>query len=148
MRRPGDGDIEIGPHFVLPAEEVGEAASRASGPGGQHVNKTNTRVTLRWNVRESQAINPVQRARLLDKLRVRLTRDGDLIVHADRQRSRARNREDARRRLAQLVLEALAENEIRRRTHPSRASKLRIQKQKTVRSAVKRGRGRVSRDDH
>lgn len=148
MRKPGDGDIEIGPHFVLPAEEVSEAASRASGPGGQHVNKTNTRVTLRWNVRESQAVNASQRARLLDQLGVRLTRDGDLIVHADRQRSRARNREDAQRRLAELVREALAQHEIRRPTVPSRASKLRIQKQKAVRSAVKRGRGRVSRDDH
>ena len=148
MRKPRDGDIKIAPHFSIPAEEISEAASRASGPGGQHVNKTNTRVTLRWNVRESQAVNSGQRARLLDRLGARVAREGDLIVHADRQRSRARNREDAERRLAELVGQALARNEVRRPTVPSRASKLRIQKKKTVRSEVKRNRGRVSRDDH
>ncbi len=142
-----DNDLEIAPYLTLPEAEIREAASRSGGPGGQHVNKSNTRVTLRWNVRYSQVLNSRQRALLLDKLRVRLTLEGDLVVNADRTRSRARNREHARERIVELVREALVEPEVRRPTKPSRASKIRIRKEKTNRSVVKRHRGRVSRDD-
>lgn len=147
MRKPGDNDLEIGRYFSIPEDEIEEAASRSSGPGGQHVNKSNTRVTLRWNVRESAVLDPSQRARLLERLATRLTRDGDLIVHADRMRSRARNREHARARLVELLLDAMAENEERRATAPSRGSKLRIKKEKTLRGEIKRGRRRISKED-
>lgn len=147
MRKLADTDLEIAPHLTLPEAEIREAASRSSGPGGQHVNKSNTRVTLRWNVRHSQALNSRQRGLLLEGLRVRLTLEGDLVVNADRTRSRARNREHARERIVELVREALVEPEVRRPTKPSRASKIRIRKEKTNRSVVKRHRGRVSRDD-
>jgi ribosome-associated protein len=147
VRKPADTDLQITPHLTLPEAEIREAASRSSGPGGQHVNKSNTRVTLRWNVRQSQALNSRQRGLLLEGLRVRLTLDGDLVVNADRTRSRARNREHARQRIAELVREALVEREVRRPTRPSRASKLRVRKQKTNRSTIKRQRGRVPHDE-
>ncbi|MCP4035870.1 MAG: aminoacyl-tRNA hydrolase [bacterium] len=147
MRYSEGGGVAIAPGLSIPGVEIDEAASRSGGPGGQHVNKTNTRVTLRWNVRRSRVLNARQRARLLERLQVRLTSEGDLIVHADRTRSRSRNREHARARLAELVSEALSEPAARRPTTPSRASKLRVKKAKTIRSQIKRRRGRVPRDD-
>lgn len=134
-------------HLVIPEAEIQEAASRSGGPGGQHVNKSNTRVTLRWNVRTSRAPSDRQRARLLEELAPRLTRAGELVIHSDRTRSRARNREHARERIRELIREALAVRKARHQTKPTRASKLRAQKTKTHRSQVKRGRGQVSGDD-
>ena len=141
-----DDDLEIRGLLTIPEDEIRELASRASGPGGQHVNKSNTRVTLRWNVRQSRALSDRQRQRLLSALKVRLTREGDLIVNADRMRSRARNRDDARDRIVELVSDALAENPVRRATRPSMASKNRMRMGKKQRSEVKRNRRSVSRD--
>lgn len=147
MQQSGGRDLEIDSNLTIPEAEIREAASRASGPGGQHVNKTNTRVTLRWNIRQSRALDGRQRAQLLQRLRVRLTLEGDLLVNADRSRSRARNREDARQRIVELVREALTERVPRVPTRPSRASKLRVQKAKSIRSAIKSRRGRVPPDE-
>ncbi len=140
-------DLSIEPWFSIPEAELGEAASRARGPGGQHVNKTNTRVTLRWNVRESAAPTPRQRERLLESLGARLTAQGELVVHSDRTRSRARNREYARERIRELVSKALHEDPERRPTRPTRASKARTRKIKTQRSALKKMRGRPGEYD-
>ncbi|MBW2269159.1 MAG: aminoacyl-tRNA hydrolase [Deltaproteobacteria bacterium] len=132
--------------LTLPGHEIRETASRASGPGGQHVNKTSTRVTLRWNARDSGALTPTQRRRLLRRLAHRLTRDGELLVHASRNRSRARNRELARERLAELVRDAVVAPRRRIATRPSRGSQARRVEAKRARSAVKRTR-RPPRDD-
>ncbi|MDP6981399.1 MAG: alternative ribosome rescue aminoacyl-tRNA hydrolase ArfB [Myxococcota bacterium] len=140
-------DLVIEPWFSIPESELGEAASRARGPGGQHVNKTNTRVTLRWNVASSEAPNARQKARLLERLGARLTAQGDLVVHSDRTRSRARNREYARDRIRELVASALHEDPDRRPTRPTRASKQRTRKTKTLRSQLKKSRGRVKDRD-
>lgn len=147
MQNAGDSGLEIDSDLTIPGAEIREAASRSGGPGGQHVNKTNTRVTLRWNIRKSRALTSHQRGQLLQRLRVRLTLEGDLVVNADRTRSRARNREHARQRIVELVREALTERVVRVPTQPSRASKLRGQKAKSIRSSIKSRRGRVSRDD-
>ena len=87
------------------------------------MNKISTRVTLRWNVLESAVLTPAQRGRLRRRLRTRLTRNGDLVVHAGRHRSRARNRELARERLAEIVREALAGRKPRVATRPARAAR-------------------------
>ncbi len=102
-----EGDIPVRRGVVIPASELEETASRSSGPGGQHVNKSNTRVTLRWCVRDSAALDPAARRRVEERLGARVTRAGELIVHAQSHRSRARNRELARERLAALVRDAL-----------------------------------------
>ncbi len=135
-------DLDVLPGVVIPGRELEEAASRAGGPGGQHVNKASTRVTLRWNAAESAALGPVRRARLLARLRSRLTNRGELIVHASRHRSRARNRELARERLAELVREALALPRARRATRPGVAAAARRLVAQQRRSALKRGRAR------
>ena len=136
-------DLRIRADLVIPAAELEEAASRSGGPGGQHVNKASTRVTLRWNLRESRAIGPVRRARLLARLGTRLTRSGELIVHASRHRSRARNRELARERIAELVGEALRVRRKRVATKPGKASKARRVESKRRRAVVKHTRTRV-----
>jgi ribosome-associated protein len=140
-------DLEVQRGLTLPGHEIGESASRASGPGGQHVNKTSTRVTLRWNARQSSALSPTQRRRLLRRLASRLTRSGELLVHASQRRSRARNRELARERLAQLVREAVVAPRPRVATRPSAGSKARRADAKRARSGVKRSRRRPSVDD-
>jgi len=144
-----EGDIPVRPGLAIPEAELVELASRASGPGGQHVNKSATRVTLRWRPGESGVLSEAQRRRLLVALRGRLTRDGELVVHADRERSRRRNREAARARIAELVREGLEVPRHRRKTAPTRASRLRRRDEKRQRGDLKRKRGRVrSSDDH
>jgi ribosome-associated protein len=135
--------LRVRPDLVIAPEELREAATRSRGPGGQHVNKVSTRVTLRWNVTSSACTTPSQRRRLVDRLGGRLTRSGDLVVHCDRTRSRTRNREYARERIAELVAAALERRKPRRATKPTAGSRTRLRTEKTLRSEVKRRRGRV-----
>ena len=139
--------LTIRPDLQIPEAELDEQASRASGPGGQKVNKTSSRVTLRWNVAASSALSERQRARLLARLGARLTQDGELVLHAQRSRSQTRNRAHARERLAELVLAALAEARPRRPTAPTRGSRERKLAAKRHRGASKRARARVGLDD-
>jgi ribosome-associated protein len=104
------------------------------------VNKVSTRVTLRWSVAASAALSEPQRARLAQRLAARLTREGELVVHAGGERSRARNRERARERLAELVAEALAVRRPRRPTAPTPGSRERRLAAKRRRAARKRER--------
>jgi ribosome-associated protein len=133
--------------LLIPAAELHESASRSGGPGGQHVNKANTRVTLRWNVSESAALDDERRRRLLRRLKSRLTTRGHLVVHAGRHRSRARNLTLARERLADLVREALATRRARVATRPGRAARDRSLEAKRRRGLLKRTRTRVPRDE-
>jgi ribosome-associated protein len=139
-------DLEIRRGLVIPGEELREAASRSGGPGGQHVNKASTRVTLRWRLGSSSAVSEAQRARLRRRLASRLTRADELVVHAGGARSRARNRERARERLAELVREGLAVRRARRPTRPSGASRERRLEGKRRRASVKSTRGGVRAD--
>ena len=140
-------DLRVSRGLLIPAAELRESASRSSGPGGQHVNKASTRVTLRWNIETSRTLSDRQRARLLSRLARRLTRDGELVIHAGRARSRARNRERARERLAELVSDGLAMPRKRLATRPSAGARTRRLQQKKRRSAVKSGRRPPGVDD-
>ncbi len=140
-------DLRVRRGLVIPAAELRETASRSSGPGGQHVNTSSTRVTLRWNVETSPTLSDRQRTRLLSRLAHRLTRDGELILHAGRARSRARNRERVRERLVELVSEGLAVPRKRVATRPSAGARTRRLQQKKRRSATKSGRRPPGIDD-
>ncbi len=140
-------DLRVSRGLVIPGAELRETASRSSGPGGQHVNTSSTRVTLRWNAAHSDALTDRQRARLLERLARRLSRDGELIVHAGRARSRARNREQARARLAERVRDALATQRTRVPTRPPGGARERRLSDKKRRATTKRQRGRPSLDD-
>lgn len=140
-------DLYVGRGLVIPAAELRETASRSSGPGGQHVNKSNTRVTLRWNVDETALLSPAERARLRRRLDTRITLAGELIVHAQAHRQRSRNRELARERLAELVREGLATRRSRVATRPTRSSKRRVLTTKRRRGDLKRQRRRPHGDE-
>src|SRR5262245_63968810 len=144
MRR---APLEIRSDLVIPEAELDEQASRASGPGGQKVNKTSSRVTLRWSIATSTALDERQRARLLARLATRLTRGGELVLHAQRSRSQTQNREQARSRLAELVRAALTERTPRRATAPTRSSRERKLSAKRHRSAHKKSRARIRHDE-
>ena len=132
---------------VIPEEELEEQFVRASGPGGQNVNKVSTAVELRFNVRLSPSLKPSVRARLVKLAGRRLTKDGVLVIRADRFRTQEQNRSDARARLAELVEEASKEPKFRVKTRPTKASKERRLEGKSRRTEVKRGRGKPSAGD-
>ena len=133
-------DLRVGTTLLIPAHELDEQASRSGGPGGQHVNKTSSRVTLRWNLRKSRCLSEEQRFRLLDRLNARITRSGDLIVHVDGHRSRRRNLEEAQERLIEILAEALEVPRSRHPTRPSRSARRRRMDDKRHRSNLKRDR--------
>jgi ribosome-associated protein len=132
--------------LVIPDAELVERFSRSSGPGGQSVNTTDSRVELRWDVARSTAVTPEQRSRLLERLAARLS-DGVLAVTASEHRAQLLNREAARARLGHYVAEALApEPPARRATRPSRAARARRVDEKHRRSQVKATRRRPPLD--
>jgi ribosome-associated protein len=139
-------DLPVTDQLVIPAAELTVTVSRSGGPGGQHVNTTDTRVQLRWNPAASGALTEEQRARLLQKLAGRLTADGDLLVACDTHRSQHRNREEARARLAATVREALHRPRPRRRTRIPRAARQKRLQRKKRRGEVKRLRRDPTRD--
>jgi ribosome-associated protein len=128
--------------LIIPEAELVERFSRSSGPGGQSVNTTDSRVELRWDVASSGALGDVQRARLLDRLAPRLA-DGVVSIVASEHRSQLQNRTAARARLTMLLRDALAPPPpARRPTRPSRAAKQRRLDAKKQRGDLKAKRAR------
>lgn len=123
----------------MPESELSWRFSRSSGPGGQHVNTTETRAEVLWSPADSAVLTPDQKARVAARLRGRLV-DGQISVVASAQRSQLRNREDAVRRLEELVNEALRPVKKRRPTRPTRGSVERRLDAKRRRSQTKRDR--------
>ena len=140
-------DLPIGRGVVIPGHELTVRTSRASGPGGQGVNTTDSRVELRWDVAGSTALDDGQRARLRERPGPRLTVDGVLVLHAEEHRSQHRNRDAARARLRELVTEALVPPRPRRPTRRTRASVERRLDAKRRRGARKRERGAGGTED-
>jgi len=130
----------------IPLAEIVLRATPSSGPGGQHVNRSSTRIEAVWNVTSSPVLSEAQRARLLLRLASRLDSDGDLRIVASDHRSQLRNREDALERLAGIVGRALAVPKTRRATRPTRASKERRLDSKKRRGDTKRERQRRADD--
>jgi ribosome-associated protein len=133
--------LEITPWLSLDEREIEESFIRASGPGGQNVNKVETAVQLRLDVRRSPSLPEGVRARLERLAGRRLTQDGVLIVTAQRHRTQERNRQDALERLVELIRRAAEPPARRRPTRPTLASKQRRLEAKGRRSAVKSLRG-------
>ena len=137
-------DLEVSTTLTIPASELGWRFSRSSGPGGQHVNTSDSRVELFWDVGSSAALSDSQRLMLLTRLERRLV-VGVVTVTASEQRSQLRNREIALAKLSDLVVKGLAPEAARRRaTKPARGSNRRRLAAKEQRAETKRQRKRPS----
>jgi ribosome-associated protein len=132
--------IVINNEVSIPTVELGFTFSTSSGPGGQHVNKSETKVTLSFDVTGSPSLDEATRARLLQRLANRLDKAGVLQIHVQESRSQARNRETAVARFQQLLAMALKERKKRRPTRPSRAAQERRLAEKRRRSQLKEDR--------
>jgi ribosome-associated protein len=130
--------IRVTDHISIDAREIEESFVRDSGPGGQNVNKLATAVQLRFDVRGSPSLPAEVRARLERLAGTRVTRDGVLIIIAQRHRTQARNREDALERLVELISRAAVAPRLRRPTRPSAAARKRPVEAKKHRAGVKR----------
>jgi ribosome-associated protein len=139
-----DGALVVDATLEIPRSELSFRASRAGGPGGQHVNTSSTRVELLWNVERSRALDSDQRARLSEKLAARIDGEGNVRVVASANRSQLRNREEAETRLATLVRRALIVPKARKKTRPTKGSveaRLRSKKEHSRRKQNRRFRG-------
>jgi len=139
--------MRISPSITIPESEFVERFTRADGPGGQHVNRTESAVELRFDVARSPSLPDAVRQRVLARRDRRLTDDGLLVIQARRFRDQARNREDARVRLGEIIRTALVPPKRRVATRPTRASKERRLAGKKQRGTVKRNRGRAWSED-
>jgi ribosome-associated protein len=141
------GDLEVRPGVIVPADELVERFSRSSGPGGQSVNTSDSRVELRFDLAGSPSLPDPVKARLASRLASRLV-DGTIVIVASEHRSQLRNREAARARLAALIREALAPPPPpRRSTRPSRGAREERLADKRRRAEIKRRRRIAHPDD-
>ena len=138
--------LEVTPDLTIEESELEERFVRASGPGGQNVNKVSTAVELRFDVANSPKLDPDVRARLAALAGTRMTSEGILLIDARRHRTQAQNREDARLRLVELIRQALVKPKRRRKTRPTRTAVEKRVQSKKIRAQTKQRRGRVSDD--
>lgn len=138
--------LRITPSLTLLASELRFRTSRSSGPGGQHVNTSDTQVELLFDVAKSASLGPRQRARLLEKLSKRLDGRGVLHLSSSRHRSQMQNRREVVRRLQTILAEALRRPRPRKATKPTAASRRRRKEAKQRRSERKRERRAVDPD--
>src|SRR5436309_3341138 len=134
--------LRINDRISIPLAEFRWDVSRSSGPGGQNVNKVNSKVQLRWTPATSPSLPEPVRARLLAALAGRLTRDGELLVSSQGSRDQSRNLADCLAKVRALVLDAATPPKVRRPSRPTLGSRLRRAEQKARRSETKRRRRR------
>jgi ribosome-associated protein len=139
--------LEITPALVIDDSEIEERFVRASGPGGQNVNKVSTAVQLRFDVGRSRMLTDEVRARLRAIAGSRMTDEDVLVIDARSHRTQGQNREDARARLVEFIRRALVRPKRRQKTRPGAAAKQRRLDTKKIRAKTKQGRGKLRGDD-
>ena len=140
--------LYVSPHITIQDHEIEERFVRASGPGGQNVNKVSTAVQLRFDVAQSSSLPDEVRHRLIRLAGARMTTEGVLILNAQRFRSQEHNRRDARERLIDLIYQATIRPKTRRKRKPSLAAKQRRLDEKAHRGRIKQQRRSRLSDDH
>jgi ribosome-associated protein len=139
--------LEITPGLVIDDSELEERFVRASGPGGQNVNKVSTAVQLRFDPSRSPALSDDVRERLRVLAGSRMTNEGVLVIDARSHRTQSQNREEARERLVDLIRRSLVRPKRRKKTRPGLAAKQRRIDTKKRRGAIKSGRGKLRGDE-
>ena len=132
--------LSIGPNLTIPTGELQITFARSSGPGGQNVNKVNSKATVRWSVATSPSLPEETRQRLLTRLANRLTREGELIVVSQRFRDAGRNVADALEKLQAVISAAVRTPRLRKPTRPTRGSIHRRREAKQRQAQRKQGR--------
>jgi len=130
-------DLPITGAITIPSSELRLSFARSGGPGGQNVNKVETKVEIRWNPGASAALEPADQEWLVSRLSGKLTADGDLLITSSRTRDQTRNREDARAKLVRMVASALERPEPRKPTAPGKAAVQRRLDEKRQRAEIK-----------
>ena len=139
--------LRVRPGVSIPLEEIAFSADPSGGKGGQHANRSSTRVELRFHVFSSKALSTRQRALIAEKLGPRLAADGTLRVVSARERSQLQNRRVALARLGELLARALERPAPRTKTRPTRSSKIARVETKKRRATIKDARRRPAADD-
>lgn len=134
------GSLRVNSRLQIPLSEFEFTFARSSGPGGQNVNKVNSKALLRWPVRASAALPEAVRGRFLQAFGNRVTSEGDLLISSQRYRDQGRNVEDCLEKLRVMLAQAAAPPARRKRTKPSRGSIERRLQTKRLRSEKKQGR--------
>ena len=140
--------VKVNRSLTIPPDELEMVFLPSGGPGGQHANRSSTKVVLAWDIASSRVLGPRQRQRIEAALRSRIDSSGVLRLSSDRHRSQLRNREDVTRRLAELVARALRPVATRTATKPTRSSRNKRIKVKKQRGEIKRARRRPNADDY
>lgn len=135
------GQLAVNSRLAIPLAELRFSYARSSGPGGQHVNKVNTKATLFFDVAASPSLSEADRRKILVRLATRISKNGILRVASLKYRSQAANRQAALERFAELLAQALQERKKRRSTRPSLASKEKRIARKKHRAMIKKRRG-------
>ncbi|MDQ6887036.1 MAG: aminoacyl-tRNA hydrolase [Gemmatimonadota bacterium] len=139
-------DLRIDDRLTIPRGELVTRATRSGGPGGQHVNRSSTRIELVWDLGASQVVDDALRSRLTARLGSRVDSEGKVRVVSSEHRSQLRNRQSAEERLAEVIRRALITPKKRKPTRPSRAAKQARLSDKRRRSDRKRDRRRAPED--
>jgi len=132
--------LDVTPRVRIPAWELRLSYATSGGPGGQNVNKVESKAVLHWSPAASSALSPADKAYAIGRLRTRLTSEGELVLSSDRHRDQPRNVEDVLVRLVELLREALHRDPPRRKSRPTRGSKERRLLAKRRTGETKRGR--------
>lgn len=134
--------LHIKDGIIIPDSELEITTSRSSGPGGQHANKTETKVTIQWNIKNTTALSDSQKQLVLINLQNKITEDGYLIIHNSESRSQLQNKQFALDNLAELIRKVLIKPKKRKPTKISKAAKESRLKKKKHRSLVKKMRSK------
>ncbi len=140
--------IVVSQTLSVPKREIKFVYGTSSGPGGQHVNKVETKATLLFCIYSTTVLSNVQRTRILEKLSSRINKDGVLRISSSKHKSQKANREATFNRFAELISEALKRPKKRKKTNVTRAQKKKRLESKKKRSETKRMRGKVQPNSH
>ncbi|HSC24948.1 MAG TPA: alternative ribosome rescue aminoacyl-tRNA hydrolase ArfB [Candidatus Babeliales bacterium] len=140
-------DLYIKNGITIPDHELEITTSRSSGAGGQHVNKTDTRITVRWNIKTTTALTEEQKSYVLERLKTHITNEGDIIIHNSESRSQHQNKKNALNNLATVIRNALHIPKKRVATKISKALKESRLKSKAHRSTIKHMRNKQLKYD-